>query len=45
VGQALSEEIAVSNFWEKQASQTPATFWEEMREAFIVESAIDSVLS
>jgi hypothetical protein len=45
VGQALSEEIAVSNFWEKQASETPATFWEEMREAFIVESAIDSVLS
>jgi len=34
----------MSKFWEKAAAETPDTFWEEMRSAFTVDSAIDTVL-
>jgi len=34
----------MSKFWEKAAAETPDTFWEEMRTAFTVDSAIDTVL-
>lgn len=34
----------MSDFWEKAAAETPGTFWEDMRAAFTVDSAIDTVL-
>ena len=34
----------MSDFWTKAAAEQPDSFWEEMRTAFTVDSAIDTVL-